>query len=419
MNSRLRADPRTSWATHVYQQFGSFPAILDPVADYILNWLGTEHVEILTRGVSGNRRPILSLKAKRTGLVVRTPSRYLLLYDNLTGHQWTPGKPEWIQSQDNYVWGTGKALQATDDDFENNLVRPTADTFVAYRIDRKNVVQVFTPTALIAECLTRGAGRHILRLPERSDVPPMPDLDDLSLEHTENSFEGRILTGWNSVEELAAEHLRFIGVHDARQTQSGADGGLDVASPRVAAQVKQIAKPVGRPMLQGLIGAADHGQYTVFYTTSGYTDEAIDYAHDRDIALYEISGLGAVTPVNDWTQHFERTVGPYATAWRRAYTYKNDATYRSIAAHKSLDPSMKSLNSSDSPYLIKAMNMIIEPPPFDSPRDMAIHYHHAELLIATWATYTHGHYPTDAVLPADTEDPHKRVVRPPSLSDFY
>ena len=418
MNQRLRADPRTTWATHVYGQIGHFPLIPDRVGDHVLNWLGTEHAEIMTRGLSGHRRPVRAFEARVTALVVRTPSRCLFLLDDLTGHEWVPGMSQGFSLRDQDIWVGGNGLRVSNQGYFSSALPFSTDTFVAYRLAPRNVAQLFTPTAQIAECLLRGAGRHIMRLPERSDVPPAPRLDELSYEHGEQSFHGQILTGWNSVEELAARHLRFLGVHDAQQTKAGADGGLDVASPSVAAQAKQVAKPIGRPMLQGLVGAADPTQYTVFYSTSGFTDEALDFAAARGIALYAVSGMGDITALTDWTRHFERLVGSDAVGWREALKYQSETRQRCAAAHRQLNHGHE-VTVGDNPYLVTALKMLLDPPPFNSPREMVIHHHHAELLLANWATYTYGHYPVNAVLCDVVPESQAQATRPPDLTDFY
>lgn len=60
----------------------------------------------------------------------------------------------------------------------------------------------------------------------------------------------------HAAEQFAAEVMMIFGYQDARVTQRSADGGIDVRSARAVAQVKNWSKPVGRPHLQNLVGAA-------------------------------------------------------------------------------------------------------------------------------------------------------------------
>lgn len=58
---------------------------------------------------------------------------------------------------------------------------------------------------------------------------------------------------WQEAESTACQWMRKNGYPDARLTQPGADGGIDVASSKAVAQVKHHSKPVDRPDVQQLL----------------------------------------------------------------------------------------------------------------------------------------------------------------------
>ncbi|MBX3067222.1 MAG: restriction endonuclease [Cryobacterium sp.] len=100
------------------------------------------------------------------------------------------------------------------------------------------------------------------------------------------------LLDWQSAEIAALEHMKSLGFIDAQRTQSGADGGIDVESSEAAAQVKFYASPVGRPDIQRLRGAANGYRISVFYSTGGYTKEAVEYADSAGVALFLMDPYG-------------------------------------------------------------------------------------------------------------------------------
>ncbi len=105
---------------------------------------------------------------------------------------------------------------------------------------------------------------------------------------------------WRDAEHAAAGWLRPRGFLDARVTECGADEGVDVRSRRAIAQVKFQSAPVGRPALQQLVGARARRSDVelVFYSRSGYSKQAIEYASLMNIALFTYAASGKVAPVN-------------------------------------------------------------------------------------------------------------------------
>lgn len=103
---------------------------------------------------------------------------------------------------------------------------------------------------------------------------------------------------WQEAEALAVRYMRALGFADAQQTSAGADGGIDAVSPahRAAAQVKHYAAFVGRPEVQKLVGAASLFSERLFFTSSGYTAAAAEYAEAHDVALFTYDINDIVTP---------------------------------------------------------------------------------------------------------------------------
>ena len=111
---------------------------------------------------------------------------------------------------------------------------------------------------------------------------------------------------WELAEALALAHMKQLGFSDSKSTGNGADRGLDVASSKAAAQVKAWSKPVGAPELQKLKGAAHAYQHVLFYSLSGYTAQASEYAASVGISLFTFTSENAVEAVNEYAMSLER-----------------------------------------------------------------------------------------------------------------
>lgn len=92
---------------------------------------------------------------------------------------------------------------------------------------------------------------------------------------------------WPLAEQFAVEHMRHLGFKDAKLTQAGADGGIDVESAAAVAQVKHWKHSVTRPDVQRLNGAAPANTSRIFYAASGFTRDARLFADEHKIALFE------------------------------------------------------------------------------------------------------------------------------------
>ncbi|MFI6877677.1 restriction endonuclease [Streptomyces sp. NPDC050400] len=115
---------------------------------------------------------------------------------------------------------------------------------------------------------------------------------------------------WRAAEHLAAQHMQRLGHHDARVTQGGADGGIDVRSATGVAQVKYQSRPAGRPVVQNLVGAAPRSNPVLyFYCSAGFTGPAREFADQIGIRLFRFDEFGRVLPVNSVAETALRNAG--------------------------------------------------------------------------------------------------------------
>lgn len=117
---------------------------------------------------------------------------------------------------------------------------------------------------------------------------------------SETSGEVAMLSGsvpWQQAERLAAMALQQYGFTDAMITGGSADAGIDVRASRIVAQVKYTSRPVGRPVIQQLIGASD-GRAAAFFSLSGFTEQAREFADQRGVALFTVRLPTTVLPLN-------------------------------------------------------------------------------------------------------------------------
>jgi len=108
------------------------------------------------------------------------------------------------------------------------------------------------------------------------------------------------IDSWQAAEKNAAVWMRYWGHRDAKVTQGGPDGGIDVRSSRALAQVKFEAAQVGAPAVQRLVGARGRQDHLAlyFFSGAGYARPAIDYAEIMDVALFKYGLDGSMTAVN-------------------------------------------------------------------------------------------------------------------------
>ncbi|NCD19534.1 MAG: hypothetical protein EOL89_06075 [Actinobacteria bacterium] len=126
-------------------------------------------------------------------------------------------------------------------------------------------------------------------------------------------------TSWEEAGQLAADHMRHIGLQGVVVTPSRKDGGIDVISQGAAAQVKFHATPSGAPDIQALIGAALDFPSKLFYATE-YTADAKAVAESRGVALFKMEPFGGVSPANLPALNLAPPPAPRARKWYEGQT---------------------------------------------------------------------------------------------------
>lgn len=122
---------------------------------------------------------------------------------------------------------------------------------------------------------------------------------------------------WQDAEQLAADHMTYLGFQGVIGTMSGSDGGLDVVAEGAAAQVKFHTDPTGSPDIQRLRGAANPFSRRLFYATA-YSPAALMAANQLGIATFQYTHAGLVVPVNDPARDATTSTdapSPERTAW--------------------------------------------------------------------------------------------------------
>ncbi|WP_439564936.1 restriction endonuclease [Microcella sp.] len=91
-------------------------------------------------------------------------------------------------------------------------------------------------------------------------------------------------------ELLVVEWMRHLGFLDAQATPERADGGIDATSETAVAQVKHYKGKVSVVEVRELFGvAASRGMRALFFTSAGYTAEAIAFATATEMPLFVYS----------------------------------------------------------------------------------------------------------------------------------
>lgn len=100
----------------------------------------------------------------------------------------------------------------------------------------------------------------------------------------------RTPTDHRDFEEVCAEWLRACGIADARATEGGRDGGVDVLASNLAAQCKMYrTSKVGSPEVDAFHGAASRlgKRDKLFFACGlGYTASALEHAKELGIRLW-------------------------------------------------------------------------------------------------------------------------------------
>jgi len=137
--------------------------------------------------------------------------------------------------------------------------------------------------------LERYPERRRLLDAKRGHIVPQEVREREFMERNQGAVLRRAPKDAREFELIATSWMQFWGEYDAAATQFSGDGGVDVLSSNYGAQVKFYSnKPVGRPEVQGLVGAAaGYGVRPAFFAYStGYTTEALQWAQDMDVACF-------------------------------------------------------------------------------------------------------------------------------------
>ena len=125
------------------------------------------------------------------------------------------------------------------------------------------------------------------------------DIDEVSAERlsaqVEETTEDFIIKRLKSsqtphqFEHFTAHLLTRMGYH-ARVTKASGDGGIDIIAhrdelgfepPIIEVQCKQVLSTIGRPEVQQLHGAIEHGEHGLFVTLGGFSAEARTYKRGK------------------------------------------------------------------------------------------------------------------------------------------
>jgi hypothetical protein len=128
-----------------------------------------------------------------------------------------------------------------------------------------------------------------LRRQELKDAIDREQLPELRIRELGLPIPRGAQNAWD-FENICRDWLEAWGDTNVIVTQRSGDGGIDVLSDHCVAQVKFYSdKPVGRPELQQLKGASvPYGDpEVVFFAYNGYTDQAIIYAEEVSMCLFD------------------------------------------------------------------------------------------------------------------------------------
>lgn len=100
-------------------------------------------------------------------------------------------------------------------------------------------------------------------------------------------------------EIIAARWMVYWGYYDAKATPIGPDGGLDVVASRALAQVKYRNVKTSRTEINEFHGSAEgSGKDELYFSLSGYTQQALERAEEKFIALFQFNNQGIPKPIN-------------------------------------------------------------------------------------------------------------------------
>jgi hypothetical protein len=117
----------------------------------------------------------------------------------------------------------------------------------------------------------------------------------------------RLIRTPRDAEIVARDWLKFFGFHDAIVTPPGPDGGIDIVSRNIVAQVKMEGKPTGSPVIQALAGVAKTKQRQgAVFSLAGFTSSAMSFAADAEIALFSFNFQGEPEAKNQFARRLRK-----------------------------------------------------------------------------------------------------------------
>jgi hypothetical protein len=147
-------------------------------------------------------------------------------------------------------------------------------------------------------------------------------IQELTTKHPGNQPRPRpkavLLRSWQEAERHAADWMRYLGYADAAVTPAGPDGGLDVVADRAIAQVKAEGHLTGSQVIRQLagltVGGSHRGKDILFFSTFGYSRDALATAEEIGVALFRFADGGeAVAESTAAKKLLEAAAGPVST----------------------------------------------------------------------------------------------------------
>jgi restriction system protein len=171
---------------------------------------------------------------------------------------------------------------------------------------------LFTVTSNADEFLAAMAGEQL----------EPDDIDEISAdrvsheveETTEDFIIKRLKTSQtpNQFEHFVAHLLKCMG-YFARVTKASGDGGIDIIAhrdelgfepPIIKVQCKQVLSTIGRPEVQQLHGAVEHGEHGLFVTLGSYSTDARTFERTKP-NLRLLDGEGLIELIYEHYHRFE------------------------------------------------------------------------------------------------------------------
>jgi hypothetical protein len=291
MSELLADDHRTAWAWEKHLETEQPRYVSEESARLLISAIPAgDHVEVFAEGKILRGKKAAQddgLRGKKGHLMARTLHRWILVHDGLGSADVLDAPAEGFFTEGSaflhkrHIWCTH---------YDEAKVKLFVDDYEGDVVDR----------------IRSGVAHEIRLLPSWGNVAEPPVVNPRSDQAPANrpDFQG-LTTDWRVAEEIALNHMKGLGFHDARLTGSGRDKGVDVVHPQAVAQVKMQGVPVSAPVVQQLRGTRPDVKHHLFFSTSGYTAAAEDVAAISGVRLFRIGSMGTVTPIGDAARDLE------------------------------------------------------------------------------------------------------------------